>query len=364
MQFELKKIYNSFNTDGSFSTAELCGSGHIHDTYFIRTTEPESDDYILQKLNNRVFRNIPELQENIERVTNHLHNKLLEIPGTDIKRESLTLVFNRSGKSWFMDNDGNYWRMFIFIPNHRSYDIVDSPAKAYQGGKAIGKFQAMLADLPGKQLFETIPNFHNIEKRLDTFNDILKKDRVKRAAGAAKEINFILTRSEKMKIILQLGYNGKIPIRITHNDTKFNNVLLDENDKALCLIDLDTVMPGYVHYDFGDAIRTGANIAAEDEKNLEMVKMDIGLFRAFSEGYLSETRNTLNSFEKKYLAFSPILITYTMAVRFLTDYLDGDNYYKIHHEFHNLQRTKAQLRLVESMEHQYSQMQEIIERLC
>jgi thiamine kinase-like enzyme len=363
MQYDLKEIYNSFLVDGSFSNAELCGSGHIHDTFYIRTSEPESDDYILQRLNNHVFKNIPELQENIERVTKHIHNKLLNIPGADLKRESLSLVFNKSGKSWLNDNDSNYWRMFIYIPNHRSYDIVDSPDKAYQGGKAIGRFQAMLADFPGEPLHDTIPYFQDIEKRLETFHATLKEDRVKRAPEAREEINSILERSDKMNVILRLGREGLIPLRITHNDTKFNNVLLDENDKALCIIDLDTVMQGYVHYDFGDAIRTAANTAAEDERDLEKININIELFKAFAEGYLSETRNTINIVEKEYLAFSPILITYTQAVRFLTDYLDGDSYYKIHHEFHNLERTKAQLRLVESMEHQYSYMQKIIEKL-
>jgi len=167
-----------------------------------------------------------------------------------------------------------------------------------------------------------------------------------------------------MKIILQLGKSGKVPVRITHNDTKFNNILLDENDKALCVIDLDTVMPGFVHYDFGDAIRTAANIAAEDEKELSKVRMDIRLFKAYAEGYLSETSDTLNDVEKEYLAFAPMLITYTIAVRFLTDYLNGDNYFKIHHEHHNLQRAKAQLKLVQSMEEQYSAMQKIIKELC
>jgi thiamine kinase-like enzyme len=221
----------------------------------------------------------------------------------------------------------------------------------------------MLADLPGEPLHETIPFFHDIEKRLETFNRIVKANPAGRVKNAGNEINAVLNRADDMKIILKLGKEGQIPVRITHNDTKFNNILLDENDKALCIIDLDTVMPGYIHYDFGDAIRTGANVAAEDEKELTKVKMDIDLFRAYSEGYLSETSGTLNDIEKKYLAFAPILITYTQAVRFLTDYLDGDNYYKIHNEHHNLQRTRAQLRLVESMEEQYEEMKGIISKL-
>lgn len=364
MGYDLKEIFDSFSADGSFSDAGPYGSGHIHDTFRVVTTEKDKDDYILQKLNNKIFKNIPELQENIERVTEHLYHKLEVVPGADIKRECLTLIPAKNGKSWIEDDDGSFWRMYIFITNHRSYNIVDTPDKAYEGGKAIGRFQAMLADLPGQPLHETIPFFHNIEKRLDTFNATVKSDRVGRASEVSEEINFVLRRSEEMKIILRLGKEGKIPLRITHNDTKFNNILLDENDKALCVIDLDTVMPGYVHYDFGDAIRTAANKAAEDEKELSKVRMDIGLFKAYAEGYLSETRDTLNIIEKEYLAFASRLITYIIAVRFLTDYLDGDNYFKIHHEHHNLQRARAQLRLVESMEEQYAAMQKIVKKLC
>jgi Ser/Thr protein kinase RdoA (MazF antagonist) len=253
--------------------------------------------------------------------------------------------------------------MYIFISNHRSYNIVDTPDKAFEGGKAIGRFQAMLADLPGDSLHETIPSFHNIEKRIEAFTRSTKSDPKYRAKEVGNEIDAVLKRAEAMKVILNLGREGKIPVRITHNDTKFNNILLDENDKALCVIDLDTVMPGYVHYDFGDAIRTAANIAAEDEKELSKVQMDIKLFEAYASGYLSETRNTLNDVEKEYLAFAPRLLTYTIAIRFLTDYLDGDYYFKIHHEHHNLQRARAQLKLVESMEEQYETMQKIIAKL-
>jgi Ser/Thr protein kinase RdoA (MazF antagonist) len=344
-------------------SGEPYGSGHIHDTFRIETAENEKDDYILQRLNNRIFKNIPELQHNIERVTVHLRNRLREIPGSDIKRECLSLIPSLDGKTWIVDNDGNYWRMYIFISRHHSYNIVDNPDKAFEGGKAIGRFQAMLSDMPGEPLFETIPWFHNIERRLQSFNIKIRENPVGRVETVADEIDHVLKRAEEMKIILRLGNEGKIPIRITHNDTKFNNILLDENDKALCVIDLDTVMPGYVHYDFGDAIRTVANKAAEDEDDLSKINMDISLFKAYSEGYLSETVETLNDTEKQYLAFAPRLITYTIALRFLTDFIDGDNYFKIHHKFHNLQRARAQLKLVMSMEEQYEEMRSIIRNL-
>lgn len=360
MSIRLEEIFDSFKTDGSYLSGEPYGSGHIHDTFRVETAEKDKDDYILQKLNNKVFKNIPELQNNIERVTIHLKNKLSRIPGSDIKRECLSLISSKDGKSWIVDKEGNFWRMYIFISRHHSYNIVDSADKAFEGGKAIGRFQAMLSDMPGGPLFETIPWFHNIEKRLDTFYLKIKENPAGRVESVADEIEHFLKRAEEMKIILSLGREGKIPIRITHNDTKFNNILLDENDKALCVIDLDTVMPGYVHYDFGDAIRTAANPASEDETDLSKVKVDIDRFRAYSEGYLSETGNTLNDTEKEYLAFAPRLITYTIALRFLTDYIDGDNYFKIHYKGQNLQRARTQLKLVMSMEEQYEEMRQIV----
>jgi Ser/Thr protein kinase RdoA (MazF antagonist) len=363
MDHNLKEIFERFAASGTFLNGEPYGSGHIHDTFRIETAEKDKDDYIIQRLNNRVFRNIPELQQNIERVTVHLQNKIKAIHGSDIKRECLHLIPTLDNKTWLRDDSGNYWRMYLFISNHRSYNIVDSPEKAFEGGKALGRFQAMLADLPGNPLHETIPYFHNIERRLEAFNMKVSEDPAGRADKVYNEIDFVRRRSDEMKIILNLGKEGKIPVRITHNDTKFNNILLDENDRALCVIDLDTVMPGYIHYDFGDAIRTAANIAAEDEKELSKISMDINLFEAYASGYLSETMDMLNNVEKEYLAFAPGLITFTIAVRFLTDYLDGDNYFKVHHEHHNLQRAKAQMRLMESMEEQYDNMQKIIGRL-
>lgn len=363
MAYNLQEIYDRFAADGTFLRGELYGSGHIHDTFRIETVEKNKDDYIIQRLNNKIFKNIPELQNNIERVTIHLRNKLEKIPGSNIKRECLRLIPSREGKSWITDSEGNYWRMYIFISNHRSYNIVDSPDKAYEGGKAIGRFQAMLSDMPGGPLYETIPWFHNIEKRLETLNLKVSADPVGRVSSVEPELKQVLERSGEMKIILKLGSEGSIPLRITHNDTKFNNILLDENDKALCVIDLDTVMPGYIHYDFGDAIRTAANTASEDEENLSKVNMNINLFKAYSEGYLSETGETLNDVEKDYLAFAPRLITYTIALRFLTDFIDGDNYFKTSHKLHNLQRARAQLKLVQSMEEKYEEMRRIIREL-
>lgn len=364
MTRNLKEIFSFFRAEGTFLTGETFGSGHIHDTFRIATAERECDDYILQRLNKRVFKDIPRLQENLERVTAHQRIKLSMIPGSDIKRECLSLIpLKANDITYYKDEEGEYWRLLIFISDHRSYERVDTPQMAFEGGKAVGRFQAMLADLPGEPLHETIPWFHNIDKRLDTFHQVLALDPVNRAQSVKNVITEIISREEQMKVILRLGEEGRIPLRITHNDTKFNNILFDSNDKALCLIDLDTVMPGYVHYDFGDAIRTASNRALEDESDLSKVAMNIVIYKSYAEGFLSQTRETLNDTEKEYLAFAPLLLTYTMATRFLTDFIDGDNYYKIKYPNHNLQRTLIQTELLKSMEKQYSEMQSVIKKL-
>lgn len=364
MEPDLRNIFSRFITEGTYLSGGSFGPGHIHDTYRIITAEGECSDYILQRINNNVFSDVPKLQENIERVTGHLQKKISAIPGSDIRRECLTLIPSKAtGRSWITDQYNNYWRMFLFIADHRSYERVDSHHKAFEGGRAVGRFQALLADLPGDPLYETIPDFHNIIKRLDTFHRVIAEDRAGRVSSAGREIDEIVKREEDMKIIIRLGEEGKIPLRITHNDTKFNNILFDRNDRALCIIDLDTVMPGYVHYDFGDAIRTAANTTTEDASDLSSVSMDAGIFEAYARGYLSETAATLNTTETDYLAFAPGLLTYIMATRFLTDYLDGDKYYKIKYPQHNLQRHKAQITLLKSMENQYDKMNRIIKNI-
>jgi len=358
----LQEITNHFGISGTVTEIAPYGSGHINDTYRVQTKEPEAFDYILQRINHKIFTNVPALMDNIERVTKHIRLKLEATPGTNPDREGLTLVPATDGKYYYQDTEGSYWRVYIFISDNRSYDIVDSPEKAYQGGKMFGKFQAMIADLPGGPLYEIIPNFHNIEWRLETYRSTLEKDPVGRAALVKAETGFVLERAEEMGTILRLGREGKIPLRITHNDTKFNNVLLDSNDKGLCVIDLDTVMPGYVHYDFGDSIRTSTNTGAEDDPDLSRVEMDIRMFEGYTKGFLEETRETLNPVELDHLALSGKLLPYMIGLRFLTDYVDGDHYFKIKHEHHNLQRARAQFKLLTSMERQFGEMREIVMR--
>jgi len=267
-------------------------------------------------------------------------------------------------KTYYKDEQGNYWRVYLFVDNSRTYDIVDSPAKAYEGGKTFGKFQAMVSDLPVETLTETIPDFHNIEKRLEIFFNTVKTDPVHRVKEISKELAIVEERAEEMKSIIRLGKEGKISNRITHNDTKFNNVLFDEADRVLCIVDLDTVMAGYIHYDFGDAIRTCTNTASEDERNLGKITMDIKLFEAYAKGFLEQTKTFLTKTEIDTLAFSAKLLTFMIGLRFLTDYIDSDKYYKIHFKDHNLQRARAQFKLLASMDEQYDEMQAIITNIA
>lgn len=362
MKFKIEEIVREFQIGGTFATGAPYGSGHINDTFKIDTAEEDQYSYILQRVNHHVFKDVPGLMENVERVTSHIRTKLESVSGANPDREVLTLIRTKDDKAYHKDAEGDFWRMYIFIWDNKSYDLVDSPEKAFEGGRMFGKFQSMLADLPGKPLNETIPNFHNIAWRLDTFEETLKRDPAGRASKIQEEIDFVRSRSEEMKTILHLGEASEIPIRITHNDTKFNNVLLDQNDKGLCVIDLDTVMPGYVHYDFGDSIRTSTNTGQEDDPDLDKVEMDIKLFEGYAKGFLQETKDTLNKVEIDHLAFSGKLFPYIIGLRFITDYVDGDNYFKTHHEHHNLQRARAQFKLLTSMERQFEEMREIVGR--
>jgi Ser/Thr protein kinase RdoA (MazF antagonist) len=355
-------ITKQFSTEGTVLSALPYGSGHINDTYRVETAEPDCHNYILQRINHKIFKNVPGLMDNIDRVTKHIRIKLENTPGANPDRQGLTLIPTIDQKSYYLDPDGNFWRMYIFIEDNRSYDIVDTPEKAFEGGKMFGKFQSMIADLPGGPLFETIPNFHNIDMRLETLRKTIESDPAGRASLVKEEAAFVFERAAEMGTILHLGQQGLIPSRITHNDTKFNNVLLDKNDQGLCVIDLDTVMPGYVHYDYGDSIRTSTNTGAEDDPDLTKVEMDLGLFEAYTKGFLQETRNTLTPLELEHLPLAGKLFPYMIGVRFLTDYVDGDHYFKIKHEHHNLQRARAQFKLLRSMEGQFDAMKEIVKR--
>ncbi len=360
---DILKIVSEFQVKGVIDKIEKYGSGHIHETYYLKNKDPWQDDYILQEINHKIFTNIPRLMANIRHVTSHLYKKVSEIPGSDPKQEVLTLVPANNGSDYYLHSDGSYWRIFLFLKGTRSYDLVETTKQAYEGGRAYGRFQSLLSDLDASQLYEILPNFHNLEYRLGLLQDAVKSDSFNRLQEVQDLLRFVYSREDKMMTILNRGKAGILPVKITHNDTKFNNVLLDKDDRAQCVIDLDTVMPGYVAYDFGDAVRTIVNTAKEDEKDLEKINVNMYLFEGFAKGFMQEAVHRLTRNEIDSLSHGCLLLPFIMGVRFLTDYIAGDIYYTIHFPDHNLQRARAQFRLVEKLEKQFPAIQKIILQL-
>src|SRR5690606_1473657 len=359
---EFLPIVNFFAIKGKAVDIEPFGSGHINDTYRICTDLEEGPNYMLQRINNHVFKNVEHLMQNIALVCNHIKHKLIGQNEKDAEGKVLTPVPTKNGDLFFKDEKNNYWRIFILIENTKSYDIVETIQQAREGGRAFGNFQAMLSDLNPLDVHEVIPNFLNIASRLRDFRDAINKNMASRVDEVRSEIDFIQERENKMNTILNMAAKSQIPLRITHNDTKFNNVLLNKEDKAQCVIDLDTVMPGYVAYDFGDAIRTIINSAAEDEADLDRIKLNIPLFETYTKGYLETAHHFLYPMEIKSLVDGVLLLPYMQMIRFLTDYLNGDTYYKISHPTHNLQRTKAQMRLVIEIEKHEELLRDLVKR--
>lgn len=357
--YNFKNIVANFRiTPGDFDVKPF-GSGHINDTFLLTPESGSEDAYLLQKINHFVFKNIDGLMTNMLHVINHLKRKA-ETNGHP-EKETLTLVQCKNDKYYCRDDQGNYWRMTYFLKDTQSYDLVTTVKQAYQGGSAFGNFHWLLCDLDPALLVDTIPDFLNIEKRLDSLNRAIKKDSAGVVKAVLPELDYLFEYSSSMGEILQLGRAGILPLRITHNDTKFNNILLNQHDEVQCVIDLDTVMPGYVAYDFGDAIRSIINTAAEDEKDLDAIQLNMPLFEAFTKGYLSQTMSFLTEQELKSLIKGVMLLPYMQAVRFLTDYLEGDVYYKTHFPGHNLQRTRAQIQLLKMLESKKDELADIVQ---
>ncbi|MBN1555903.1 MAG: aminoglycoside phosphotransferase family protein [Phycisphaerae bacterium] len=360
MKHDLARIASRFELGGTFVDAESYGSGHINDTYAAHVkTDAGLVRYIHQRINTDVFRQPENLMENVRRVTEHLRNKILAAGG-DPDRETLTLVPTTDGES-FAIIDGEYWRTYKFIEGAQTYDLVENLDHVYNAAHAFGTFQKHISDLPGGRLHETIPNFHNTRKRFDAFQETLNHDVKNRAAGCKAEIDFALQREEIASVLVDLLAAGKTPERTTHNDTKFNNVMIDDaTGKGVCVIDLDTVMPGLPMYDFGDSVRTAAATAKEDETDLSKCGIGLDLFERLAHGYLDAAREFLLPIEIEHLAFSAKLITFTIGLRFLTDHLAGDVYFKIHRENHNLDRCRTQWAMVADMEQKSERMEAII----
>jgi len=357
---KLEDIAFHFALQGTVSKIEPLGNGLINDSYRLTTRESSAPDYVLQRINTAVFSNVEMLQNNIETVTDHIRRKLLARGETDINRKVLRFLPSDSGKTYHLDG-ADAWRIMLYVADSRTFETVTSD-HAHKAGMAFGDFEAMLSDIPDA-IGETIPHFHDMELRLHQLREAIKKDPLRRASGVRRLTDAILQRADQMTIAERLHREGKLPKRVCHCDTKVNNVLFDTNGDVLCVIDLDTVMPSFVFSDFGDFLRTAANTGKEDDKNLENVGFDMGIFRAFASGYIQSARQFLLPIETKLLPWSATLFPYMQSVRFLADYIDGDHYYKTLYPSHNLTRARAQFRLYEEAMKHESEMKETIEQI-
>ncbi len=340
------------------------GNGHINDTYLVICDDAGNvKKYILQRMNHSIFRNPQALMENVAGVTSYLQEKIRERNG-DPNRETLSVIKTKDGKNYFEDSLHNFWRVFPFIEDTYCLEKVENAGDFYDCAQAFGSFQRQLADYPAETLHETIPLFHHTPSRFQTFQKAVREDPLGRADSVREEINFALAREADTHALTDLLEKGELPLRVTHNDTKLNNILFDAvTKKALCIIDLDTVMPGLSLYDFGDAIRTGANTGAEDETDLSKIGLDLSLFETFTDGFLTGCAGSLTPLEIELLPMGAKLMTYECGIRFLADYLVGDVYFKIHREHHNLDRARTQFKLVADMEAKWEEMAEIVRRL-
>lgn len=358
MEVNIYKIAECFQLEGTVKKIAPLGEGFINDTYIIETESDDSPNYLMQRKNKKIFTDVPAMMDNIERITLHVKEKV-KAKGGDPMREALTVTKTKEGALYHKDEEGEFWAICLFIAGSVTYEAADTPELAYAGGKGIGMFQRMTSDFTGK-LTDILPGFHNIRFRFKQWDEVLGKDPVGRKKELAKEIAWIEERREEMLEFWKLVEEGTIPTRVTHNDTKINNILFDEKGDVLCVIDLDTVLSSTALNDFGDAIRSYTNTGLEDDTDLDKVSMEMDIFRAYAQGYLSETKAFLTPIELDYLAFSAKYITYEQVLRFLMDYIDGDNYYKVKSPEHNLVRTHAQYKLLQSIESQFDEMKQVV----
>jgi hypothetical protein len=358
-----QEIAEQFQFEGIYSRIEPIGAGHINDTYLAEfEANGENNRYVVQCINRNVFGDPEGMMSNIQSVTSHLSQKI-NSSGGDSRRETLTLVPAMDGNCYYRTDEGDYWRSYLYISNARTYELIENIDHAYHAGAAFGNFLHWLSNFPARNLVETIPNFHHTRKRFEAFVAALEKDELNRAQSSKAEISFVLQRESKVSVLVDAQNNGEVPERITHNDTKLNNVMIDDmTGTGVCVIDLDTVMPGLSLYDYGDAIRSITNRAPEDEQDLERVNFDPEIFETYTRGYLESAGDVLTSQEKDYLAFSAILMTLECGIRFLTDHLRGDRYFKIHRADHNLDRCRTQFKMVADMEERLHAMQKSVEK--
>ena len=358
----MEKVLSNFKINEKVISYAPYGEGHINDTYLVVCENNEK--YILQRINHNVFKDVEGLMNNIYLVTSFLKEKIIENNG-DVNKETLNIIKTKDDKSYYYDEDENkYYRVYLFVKDSLTLQKAENTQLFKESAIAFGKFQNLLAEFDASKLCETIANFHNSKERYNHFINTLKQDKLNRAKNCKEEIEFVLKRKEYCDKIVDLINEKKIPLKVTHNDTKLNNVLLDINTKkALCVIDLDTIMPGSSLYDFGDSIRFGCNMGSEDTTNLDEVTFSLEYYKAFVEGFLQEVKDSMNECEINHLSFGAMLMTLECGIRFLDDYLDGDNYFKISRTHHNLDRCRTQFKLVSEMEKHYDEMQTIVKEV-
>ncbi len=365
-EIAMREIINEFQIPGDLFNFQPLGSGHINDTFVVNfNQEGKKVPYLFQRINKSVFQNPPQLMDNVVRVTGHIRQKLLHQGCQDISRRVLTPIFTRHGTSFLKDNIGDYWRAYIYISGASTHDTINSNNQACEIAKTFGSFINMLRDLPGKPLFKTIPHFINGILRLEHFQQTLAQDSLNRASQAKTEIDFLHQQADLFYQFPRLVENGDVPIRITHNDTKVNNVMLDDvTGQGLCVVDLDTVMPGLILYDFGDLARTTLSSKAEDELDVNKIELRMDRFEAILSGFLATTGEFLVKGEIKNLVLAVKVVTQIIGIRFLTDFLAGDKYFKILRSDHNLHRCRTQFKLVQQVLAHQEKMDKLVDAYC
>jgi len=361
----LREAGRQFALAGDFREGAPYGSGHINDTFAVVYSQAGTRvRYIHQRLNSHVFKKPVALMDNVAEVCRHTAEKVNAIASEDASRRALVLVPTAEGKPCWIDDANDAWRTYYFVEGAQTHDVIRTERQAFEAARAFGRFQSMLADLPAERLTETIPDFHHTPKRLDALKRAMAADEAGRLHSAAREIEFALSREPLARSLLDLAEAGDVPVRITHNDTKLNNVMLDDvTGEGICVIDLDTVMPGLSLYDFGDMVRTATSPAAEDEKDLTKVYARPEMFEALAKGFLSTAGSFLSPLERSHLITAGKLLTYECGIRFLTDHLQGDVYFKTKREDHNLDRCRTQFKLVQSLEDQEERLARIVHEL-
>ena len=355
---KLEEVLEQYGFHADVSDLSPFGNGHINDTFLLK--ELNGNAYIVQRINTNVFSRPTELMENMAKITDYLAKKIAE--DTTTSQKPLTLKSTKNGQKYYEDSDGNFWRVTPYLENTVSYQLAESAEMFKESARAFGEFQRLLSDFPANTLYETIPNFHHTPLRVQQLEQAVNEDKMHRAKDVAKDIAFALSRKDFATLLVDKLLDGSLPLRVTHNDTKLNNVLMDQDTgKAVCVVDLDTVMPGLSLYDYGDSIRFGASTASEDEQDLSKVEMSLSLFRAYTEGYLESAGQTLTSEEIRLMPVGAKMMTLECGMRFLADYLNGDTYFKIHYPTQNLDRARTQFKLVADMEEKWDEMNKIVQ---